>query len=156
MEPILCFITIHCNLIFVGIDTFYYLSPFVSSKSSKSDSNWKYFSFLQQPSLLQGQSLNVHTKFLQLLSTWKSWHWRESGMCDWFKICRAFCRAFLCRVSSLTTGKTLCIKFLFKIAIVFLRKSRKMKNRWLKTKSMGRSRAKHQLDCLSKGKILKL
>lgn len=94
MEPILCFITIHCNLIFVGIDTFYYLSPFVSSKSSKSDSNWKYFSFLQQPSLLQGQSLNVHTKFLQLLSTWKSWHWRESGMCDWFKICRAFCRAF--------------------------------------------------------------
>lgn len=65
MEPNVGYIYfIHCNLLFVGIDPFHYLSPFVGSESSESDLNWKYFSFLQQPSLLQGQCLNVHSKFL--------------------------------------------------------------------------------------------
>lgn len=66
-----CYIIIYCNLIFAGIGPFHYLSPFVCSTSSESDSNWKCFGFPQQPNLQQGQGLGVHGKSWRPFATWK-------------------------------------------------------------------------------------
>lgn len=69
-----CYIIVYCGLLLDGIDSFHYFSPFGCSISSTSASNWKCFSFPQQPSLPQDQGPSVHGKFWPPFATQKRSH----------------------------------------------------------------------------------